>query len=449
MTLTEIQNALVKIGMRPTKSLGQNFLFDQNLTKWIVEQAGVGEGDRVLEIGPGLGALTEVMVEMGVDLRVVEKDGRLAEFLKKRFDGKRVEVFHQDALEVDIRDLFCWGGCTLIGNLPYYVTSPLLHLFFSEASPVEQAVIMVQRELAAKLGASVGDQDYGGLSLIVGRLWEVEYLRTVGGQVFYPEPKVASGIIRLTRRRSGELPLCHGKYFEYYVKRGFSQRRKQLRKLLVEGGVDRELWSGYMEKLGKKEGVRAEELSLLEWVELTNLLHPLGDAGAGQSADERFVIVNERDEVIGEETREQTHVNNLLHRAVHIWIYNERGDLFLQKRSERKDKYPGLWDSSAAGHVDAGEDYDQTAKRELHEELGIETELELVGKLDASEETGWEFIQVYRGKWKGKMQLAVGEIDYGFYFPVSMIRKWVKERPQDFASGFIECFALVEREVDV
>ena len=128
------------------------------------------------------------------------------------------------------------------------------------------------------------------------------------------------------------------------------------------------------------------------------------------------------------------------HRAVHILIFSPAGEVFLQKRSEWKDRHPLAWDSSAAGHVGAGEDYDTAAVRELKEELGITIALERVAKLPASPLTGEEFIWIYRGQWEGDFQLDRAEIEAGGYFPPAVVTEWMRARPGDFAPGFIECW---------
>jgi 16S rRNA (adenine1518-N6/adenine1519-N6)-dimethyltransferase len=132
----------------------------------------------------------------------------------------------------------------------------------------------------------------------------------------------------------------------------------------------------------------------------------------------------------------------LRHRAIHIFLFNSAGELLLQKRSPWKDRHPLLWDSSAAGHVAAGEEYDATAARELREELGVTAELSLVGKLRASEETGQEFIQLYRGRHEGPFQPARAEIDAVEFFAPGVIVRWTRERPGDFAPGFLACWRI-------
>jgi 16S rRNA (adenine1518-N6/adenine1519-N6)-dimethyltransferase len=132
----------------------------------------------------------------------------------------------------------------------------------------------------------------------------------------------------------------------------------------------------------------------------------------------------------------------LRHRAVHIFVFNQRGDLFLQKRSRWKDRHPGLWDSSAAGHVTAGDTYAATVPRELSEELGIEAAAEEIATLPASEQTGWEFVHLFRARHDGPFTLPPAEIESGTFFTLDQIARWTRNRPQDFASGFLECWRV-------
>jgi 16S rRNA (adenine1518-N6/adenine1519-N6)-dimethyltransferase len=136
------------------------------------------------------------------------------------------------------------------------------------------------------------------------------------------------------------------------------------------------------------------------------------------------------------------HRNNLRHRAVHIFIFNPAGELLLQKRSRWKDRHPNLWDSSAAGHVGTGEDYDGTAKRELREELGVNADLTRIAQLPASEETGQEFIWLYTGEQAGPFTAARAEIDALQFFAPKAIAQWIEDRPNDFAPGFRECWRI-------
>ncbi len=152
-----------------------------------------------------------------------------------------------------------------------------------------------------------------------------------------------------------------------------------------------------------------------------------------------FDVVNERDEVVGQKPRSEVHRLELLHRAVHVLIFNSRGQVFLQKRSMKKDRQPGVWDSSASGHVDSGEDYDTTAVREVHEEIGLKltTTPERLFKIDAREETDQEFVWVYRCENEGPFELNRDEIDQGDWFSQGEVTRWIATKPEEFATAFV------------
>jgi len=154
--------------------------------------------------------------------------------------------------------------------------------------------------------------------------------------------------------------------------------------------------------------------------------------------DEIFDVVNENDEVIGQQTRKEVHRQGLRHRAVHVLVFNQRGQLFLQKRSLLKDTAAGKWDSSSSGHLDTGEDYDQCAIRELREEIGliITAAPEKLFKINARPETGCEFCWVYRCHSEGPFVLHPEEIETGNWFTPDAISRWMNDKPEDFASAF-------------
>lgn len=154
-------------------------------------------------------------------------------------------------------------------------------------------------------------------------------------------------------------------------------------------------------------------------------------------SEEVFDVVNERDEVTGRAPRSEVHRRGLLHRAVHVLVFNGRGEVFLQKRSMLKDCFPGTWDSSAAGHLDAGEEYDACAVRELCEELGLTPAAppRRLFKLAACPDTGWEFCWVYRAEAEGPFTLHPEEISDGGWFAPERVTAWLAERPADFAGA--------------
>lgn len=446
MKLSTIHSTLAELGTQPTRSLGQNFLHDQNLAEWMVAQLDIQPNETWIELGPGLGALTEFAVRRSSSGLLIEKDGRLAGFLRGRYP--QLEIVHGDAAEFDVRQLFARGPVKVFGNLPYYVSSQILFQFTAEPSPVCALSFTLQKELAERLSAQPRTKAYGALTLIIGRRWRVKYLRTLPPTVFTPEPKVDSAVILLTPRERGEFPECDGARFVTMIKQGFSQRRKQLRKMLISYGLD---WAKTCAALGVEETVRAEELSLAQWITLTNIAtihHGATDVMVDDGAlaqdvhGEIFDVVDENDEVKHQASRHEVHLKNWRHRAVHIFVFDKHGQLFLQKRSRWKDRHPLTWDSSAAGHVNTGQTYEETAGRELQEELGVEAPVELLGGLPASFNTGWEFVRLYRAMSDGPFRLHPAEIESGAFFSLAQIEHWIEARPADFAPGFVECWKL-------
>lgn len=156
-------------------------------------------------------------------------------------------------------------------------------------------------------------------------------------------------------------------------------------------------------------------------------------------SEEIFDVVDERDEVIDRRPRDEVHRLGLKHRAVHVLVFNSRGEVFLQKRSMTKDREPGKWDSSSSGHVDTGEDYDATVVRELQEEIGLKISQapKRWFKINASIETDQEFTWVYRCKAEGPFQLNTDEIERGGWFASEKVTGWIAERPDDFAGAFV------------
>jgi isopentenyl-diphosphate delta-isomerase type 1 len=171
-----------------------------------------------------------------------------------------------------------------------------------------------------------------------------------------------------------------------------------------------------------------------------NLLH-LVERPAGwnpRPAEEIFDVVNERDEVVDQRPRSEVHRLKLLHRAVHVLVFNGRGQVFLQKRSLRKDCFPGTWDSSASGHLDRGEAYDACAVRELREEIGLSVDRvpERLFRVEACADTGHEFVWVYRTLSEGPFRLQPEEVDEGAWFCPEEVDRWIASRPAEFASAF-------------
>src|SRR5438309_10730410 len=165
MKLSDIRATLQEIHVSPVKTLGQNFLHDQNLARWIVDQAQITSDDYVLEIGPGLGALTELLLEKGARVLAIEKDTRLANFLHERFAHARLEILNIDALKFDARNLFTHRRVTLVGTLPYNISSQLLLKFLAPQSPMAPWLSVLQTGMAARMSAKPSNSGHGSLRL--------------------------------------------------------------------------------------------------------------------------------------------------------------------------------------------------------------------------------------------------------------------------------------------
>ena len=441
MNRTELQDLLSDLDLTPSRKLGQNFLVDRNIATWIADKLEITPDDTVVEIGPGTGSLTREVLERTQNLILVEKDGRLAAFLADKLkDIPTVEVFHQDACQFDTRLLFSRRPVKVIGNLPYSAGGEIIRNFLGIHSPVEEAVLMLQREVAERIAAPPGGKNFGVLTLRVQVRWNVTLLKHVGPDCFHPRPKIDSTVIRLTPRPVDELPVFDPRLFDATIRRGFAQRRKQLRNGLE---IPVERWSDITAALGVPDSVRGEDLSLRQWVDLTNLLdeHPLKDNP--QRPDEMFDVVDDANQVIDQQPRGVVHRDRLKHRAVHIFLFHRNGDLFLQRRSRLKDVAPGRWDSSAAGHLDAGESYDTAARRELQEELGVDAPTERIAEMGPDGANGFEFVELHRAELPSgvKPRWPASEVEFGQFFPVETIDAWVANRPGDFAGAFRQCWA--------
>jgi 16S rRNA (adenine1518-N6/adenine1519-N6)-dimethyltransferase len=440
MNITEIMSTLHDLGVSPRKSFGQNFLHDKNIAAWIVEKLDLRPLDQVIEIGSGLGALTEEILHSGVSATLLEKDRAFAGYLRKKFADTKIDVIEGDALEYDTRRDFIRQPAKVVGNLPYYASSQLLFHFCAEPCPYDRMVLTVQKEMGDRLSASPGTKEYGSLSVIIQHRWRVAKLKTLSPSVFLPRPRVESAVLLMTRREAGELEEVDPIGFAEVVRAGFSKRRKQVRNSLSSYN-DSSSIPEVLRTVDLPPTVRAEDISLEKWIKIVNTLRPSVVYGANPS--EHLTVVDENDQALGPLDRKTIHRKNLCHRAVHVFIFNRLGELFLQKRSHRKDNFPRRWDSSAAGHVDAGEGYRECAIREVAEEIGLNCSLSKIGAVPASEMTGNEFIEIFRADSDAPLSLNVHEIETGGFFTLPMIDRWIAERPSDFAPGFVECYQAV------
>ena len=256
---------------RLKKSLGQHFLHDERVARRIVEVAAFRPGDAVLEIGPGGGALTRHLVEAVGRVTVVELDPRVLDGLRAAF-GDRIEIIHGDILKTDLCALADRLGTErwrVIGNLPYYITTPILFHLLEHRARVQDAVIMMQREVAARLVARPGTKDYGIPTVECGLLADLEVLFSVQPGSFVPPPAVVSSLVRMRMLPEPRFPVADEAEFRRLVRATFGKRRKTLRNTLKEF-LDAE---PHDRPAGIDLSRRPEELSLEEFARLSNAVY--------------------------------------------------------------------------------------------------------------------------------------------------------------------------------
>jgi len=257
---SKIVELLDSHGLRPSRALGQNFVSDPNTVRRIARFADVGEGDRVVEIGAGLGSLTLALVETGARVTAVEVDKYVLPVLREIAEPVGVEVVEADALAID------WGTvvapterATVVANLPYNVGTTIVTRILDTAPQLDRMVVMVQKEVAERLAANVGDDAYGALSVKIRYHATAKLLGTVPPTVFVPQPEVHSALVEIRRLPEPAVDADPEVLFAL-VKAGFGQRRKMLRRSLA-GLVDAEAF----ERAGIAPTARAEELDVVDW----------------------------------------------------------------------------------------------------------------------------------------------------------------------------------------
>jgi 16S rRNA (adenine1518-N6/adenine1519-N6)-dimethyltransferase len=295
MNLTQMRELLDKRHIQLTKSLGQNFLHDANQLNRIVAAGEVKPGDKVLEIGPGLGPLTEKLLDAGADVLAIEMDYRLVEVLRERFGletgeapaddsavvpeaegeaeaGPQLGLLHADALKELENRPRDWSDWKLVANLPYSVASPILVELAQSAGCPERLVATLQLEVARRLMAKADDDDYGKLTLFVQVRYEPKEWFKIPAACFFPVPNVDSACVTLLRRK---VPLLEPgeelRRFTRLVKHSFSQRRKMMLKLLRDAWREYD-WPTLFDQCGVSRTIRAEALPLEKFVELVKAL---------------------------------------------------------------------------------------------------------------------------------------------------------------------------------
>ena len=261
--------------LRPRKSLSQNFLTDPTALDAIVDAAELSPGDRVVEIGPGLGVLTRRLLAAGASVLAVELDARLAEYLRRELYGVAgFELIEADALSLHPREMFPGERFKVVANIPYHITSPLLHAFLEGERPPDLTVLLVQLEVAERVAAPPGQMSY--LSVFAQNVASAEVVARVPADAFEPAPDVDSAVLRLRCRDEPVVPVGEGREpFYRIVQAGFRQRRKQVHNGLTrELPVDRDVVEAALAACGVDPERRPQTLSVDEWACLAADLGP-------------------------------------------------------------------------------------------------------------------------------------------------------------------------------
>ncbi len=265
---------------RTKKRLGQNFLIDGQTISDIIDFADISPEDTVIEIGPGVGFVTEQLVKHAKKVIAIELDEEAIKELRK-LDADNLEIIHKDILKTDLSEL-CDGKVKIVANIPYYITSPIIAHLLGEVddlnnenrNKITDILLMVQEEVARRMVADENSpsKQYGLLT-ILSQFWaDVEIVKLVGRKSFYPAPKVNSALVKLNVREKPLLELSDYSHFRKTVKAAFSQRRKNIKNCLISGGFAKDTVKNVLEKLGFDENVRGEKLSIQQFGMLSEAL---------------------------------------------------------------------------------------------------------------------------------------------------------------------------------
>lgn len=275
-----INKILTKHGFTFSKALGQNFLIDSTVCPSMAEMLNADEKTGVLEIGPGIGVLTQELCRVAGRVVAIELDKRLYPVLEETLaDYSNFELVEGDVMKLDLAELISekFKGCEEVkvcANLPYYITSPIVMTLLESNLPISEIVVMVQREAAERLCAKIGTRDAGAVSVAVNYYGEAEILFDVGRESFMPSPKVDSAVIKISLRNSRDFNVKDEKKFFALVKSAFAQRRKTLVNSLSNTlGKSKGEITDALAELGLDSSIRAEKLTMEDLVNLSNLLY--------------------------------------------------------------------------------------------------------------------------------------------------------------------------------
>lgn len=266
---------LKKYNISASKSLGQNFLIDDNVIQNIIESADITNSDLVIEIGPGLGTLTAKLLEKAKKVIAIELDNRMINILNDRFSlYENFELINEDVLKVNLKDLISKNKADkikVVANLPYYITTPIIMKLLEDKLEIDSITVMVQKEVAKRITAEPGEKLSGAITYSVNYYCEPQEVIIVPNSSFIPEPEVESEVIKLNLRERPPVKINNEELFFKLIKASFMQRRKTLINAITNSGImGKEEFRNLLQKVGLDERVRGENLNLQDFANLAN-----------------------------------------------------------------------------------------------------------------------------------------------------------------------------------
>ena len=268
----ETEFILKKYGLRANKKLGQNFLINEEIINQIIEKADVNKNDTIIEIGPGLGSLTAKLLENANKVIAIELDSNMSNILKERFClYDNFELIENDVLKVNLNEIIeKYESVKVVANLPYYITTPIIMKLLEERLKLKSITVMVQKEVGERFCAVPNSKEYGAITISINYYTKPEIIIDVPKENFEPMPEVDSCLIKLDVRNVPPVELKNEKDFFNLIKAGFSQRRKTINNSLASMGISKEKIKNVLEKLGIDSKLRAENLTMEQFADISN-----------------------------------------------------------------------------------------------------------------------------------------------------------------------------------
>lgn len=275
---SETQMLLNQYHLKANKRYGQNFLINQDIVDEIIEKSEINNNDVVIEIGPGLGTLTKALAAVAKKVIAVELDENMVNILKERPLGNNIEIIHDDILKVNLKSIIEENeSVKVVANLPYYITTPIIMTLLENRYNLESITVMVQKEVGRRLCSDPGSKEYGAITISVKYYSNAKIIIDVPKNNFLPVPEVDSCVIKLDIRKNPIVDLNNEKLFFELIKNGFCQRRKTILNSLPTNEITKEKLKDILQELSISEKLRAEDLSIYDFANISNLVEGKDD----------------------------------------------------------------------------------------------------------------------------------------------------------------------------